>query len=188
MTHSPFLASCLTLLALSNIAFLAACSGTSSAIVTPTPEATPISNPTPAPGQSRIDTHGVEQVRVPPGTFLMGTAAEAIEQLKSLNPPGFVLGEFPSEQPQHPVRITQGYWIDKYEVTNAAFRAFVVDGGYQNQVLWSPAGWDWLSQQIASQLPNYCLGNLPDNPLACVTWFEAEAYANWRGGRLPTEA
>ena len=28
----------------------------------------------------------------------------------------------------------------------------------------------------------------PDGPRVCVTWYEAEAYAHWRGGRLPTEA
>ncbi len=33
-----------------------------------------------------------------------------------------------------------------------------------------------------------CLGNVPSNPLAWVTWYEADAYTHWRGVRLPTEA
>lgn len=152
------------------------------------PILTPTSIPTLAPGQVRTDAKGIEQVWVPAGSFLMGTDEATITELKALNPPSFVLGEFASEQPQHEVRITVGYWIDKYEVTNEAFQAFVKDGGYQNQNLWSTAGWEWLSRQSTGQLPRDCLGNLPDNPVACVTWYEAEAYSKWRGGRLPTEA
>jgi formylglycine-generating enzyme required for sulfatase activity len=143
---------------------------------------------TPASGMIRFDGKGIEQVWVPSGSFLMGSDAESLRDLISLNPPGFVAGEFASEQPQHEVRITHGYWIDKYEVTNKAFLAFQEDGGYQNREYWSDAGWQWLSGQIVDLLPRYCLGNLPENPVACVTWYEAEAYAVWRGGRLPTEA
>jgi formylglycine-generating enzyme required for sulfatase activity len=136
----------------------------------------------------RIDPKGIEQVWVPAGSFLMGTDEAAISKLMTLHPTGFVLGEFASEQPQHEVRITAGYWIDKSEVTNKAFQAFVADGGYQTQAVWSAAGWDWLRQQPDGLLPRNCLGNVADNPVACVTWYEAEAYAKWRGGRLPAEA
>ena len=159
---------------------LTACNSISAG-VTPPPDLT-------SPGQTRIDEKGVEQVWVPAGSFSMGTDEATIHELEALQPPGFVLSEFPLEQPQHEVRITQGFWIDKYEVTNAAFQAFVNDGGYQNQAYWSEAGWKWLDTQYVDQLPRYCLGNLPNNPVACITWYEAEAYANWRGGRLPTEA
>lgn len=118
----------------------------------------------------------------------MGTDEATIHELEALRPPGFVLGEFPLEQPQHEVRITHGFWIDKYEVTNAAFQAFVDDGGYQNRAYWSDAGWEWLSDKNISSLPRYCSFAQPDTPRACITWYEAEAYAKWRGGRLPTEA
>ena len=144
----------------------------------------------PTAGQSRVDEKGIEQVWVPAGSFSMGSDAATIQALENLQPPppSFVLGEFPSEQPQHEVHLTNGYWIDKYEVSNRAFRAFVDAGGYTTQAFWSEAGWAWLGGQSAGQLPKFCLGNLPDNPVACVTWYEAEAYARWRGGRLPTEA
>ena len=166
---------------------LAGCGRPPSVAITATAPA-PTPSPTLAAGQTRFDQKGIEQVWVPAGSFPMGTDEETIAALKTLNPPGFVLGEFASEQPQHPVHITTGYWIDKYEVTNKTFQAFVRDGGYQNKAFWSEAGWAWLSSQIVDQLPRYCLGNVPENPVACVTWYEAEAYAKWRGGRLPTEA
>jgi formylglycine-generating enzyme required for sulfatase activity len=155
--------------------------------VTP-PMLEPSLTPLPTAGQVRVDSKGIEQVWVPEGSFLMGTDEASIQELMGLNPPGFVAGEFALEQPQHEVRITQGYWIDQYEVTNKAFQAFVADGGYTNQALWSAEGWEWLGRQFVDQLPRYCLGNEPDNPVACITWFEAEAYAHWRGGQLPTEA
>ena len=139
-------------------------------------------------GQSRIDSRGIEQVWVPAGSFRMGTADAEIPGVKALNPPRFVLGELASEQPQHDVRITQGYWIDKYEVTNEAISAFVGDGGYRNRSHWTEAGWEWLAGKPVEKLPKDCEGNAPGNPAACVTWYEADAYARWRGGRLPSEA
>ncbi len=160
---------------------------------TPGPTETATPNPTeavPTAGQSRSDAKGIEQVWVPAGSFLMGTDAASIEALKIQQPApsSFILGELPDEQPQHEVKLTKGYWIDKYEVTNKAFKAFVDEGGYTKQEFWSEAGWAWLGGQLVEMMPRFCLGNLPDNPVACVTWYEAEAYATWRGGRLPTEA
>ena len=163
---------------------LSSCQSDSSII----PTSAPTPAPTPVAGQSRIDPKGIEQVWVPAGSFLMGTDEATIPALQELNPPGFVLGALPGEQPQHQVHLTNGYWIDKYEVTNQAFELFVEEGGYQNEAYWSEAGWAWLGTRVVSQLPRYCLGNVPENPVACLTWYEAEAYARWRGGRLPTEA
>jgi formylglycine-generating enzyme required for sulfatase activity len=154
--------------------------------VPPTPTAT--IPPTPTAGDIRIDSKGIEQVWVPAGSFMMGTDQTDVEALIALNPPMFVAGAMSSEIPKHEVHITKGYWIDKYEVTNKAFQAFVDDGGYTTQDYWSADGWEWLSDKHVDQLPRYCQGNLPENPVACITWYEAEAYANWRGGRLPTEA
>jgi formylglycine-generating enzyme required for sulfatase activity len=86
------------------------------------------------------------------------------------------------------VRITGGYWIDRYEVTQAAFQAFLAARGYHEPALWSEAGRAWLGRQSLDRLPRACGVNGWDNPVVCVTWFEAEAYARWRGARLPTEA
>jgi len=118
----------------------------------------------------------------------MGTDAKAIAALEVQSPPDWVSPEFPSEQPAHEVTLTKGYWIDKDEVTNAAFADFVDAGGYTNQALWSAEGWSWLGGKKAASLPLHCQGDVAEHPRMCLTWFEAEAYAAWRGGRLPTEA
>lgn len=142
----------------------------------------------PAAGQLRTDPKGVAQVWVPAGSFAMGADETTLESLKALKPPAWVTHEFDLEKPAHRARITRGYWIDKYEVTNNSFRAFAADGGYRNRALWSKAGWEWLGRQAVEKLPRSCQGDAPDEPVVCVTWYEAEAYAAWRGGRLPTEA
>ncbi len=164
--------------------------------VTPptTPSVAPEPTSTPAPsdgsvaGEVRTDAWGIEQVWVPAGTFRMGTGQKSIDALIASGPPDWVAAEFASEQPAHDVRVSQGYWIDRTEVTNAAFAAFVDAGGYADPTLWSDAGLRWLSDQDAARLPLHCQGDVPSHPRMCVTWFEAEAYAAWRGGRLPTEA
>src|SRR6478735_4537812 len=61
-------------------------------------------------------------------------------------------------------------------------------GGYRNQALWSDDGWTWLGGRDATRLPLHCNGDVPDQPRTCITWYQAEAYAAWRAGRLPTEA
>jgi len=148
----------------------------------------PTSTATFSPGKTRIDPRGVEQVWVPAGSFRMGSDAADIGKLKASDFPGFVQAQFAYEQPAHEVRLTKGYWLDIYEATNGSFQAFVDAGGYKNRTYWSEAGWQWLSGQFVDQLPQFCQENLPDYPRVCVTWYEAEAYAAWRGGRLPTEA
>ena len=137
---------------------------------------------------ARRDAKGIAQVWVPAGSFLMGTDDATLQKLEALDPPAWVRKELGSERPQHEVRLTDGYWIDTYEVTNAAFRAFVDDGGYATPRYWSERGRAWLATQRLEALPSACPGERPDEPRRCVTWYEAEAYAHWRHGRLPTEA
>ena len=139
-------------------------------------------------GSTRRDAKGIEQVWVPAGSFVMGTDDATLEQLKAQKPPPWVMKALDGERPQHTVRLTEGFWIDKYEVTNAAFRAFVDDGGYTTPAYWSEGGLAWLGRQKLDTLPSACPGDRPEDPRRCVTWYEAEAYARWRGGRLPTEA
>ncbi len=97
--------------------------------------------------------------------------------------------ELPAEMPRHEVRISKGFWIDRCETTNREFRAFMDDKGYQTRENWSQKGWAWLQGQAAGSLPVKCVEDeAADRPRVCVTWYEAEAYAKWRKGRLPYEA
>ena len=74
----------------------------------------------------------------------------------------------PDERPQHRV-YTSAFLIDKTEVTWRQLRKFTDASG--------------------SQLPREPVwGSRDDYPAAFVLWGEAEAYCEWAGGRLPTEA
>lgn len=156
--------------------------GTVTPTTAPTPADTPAESPEREPGTARMDAHGIGQVWVPGGRFRMGS------ELESATPPPWAVATFHSEQPAHDVSLTRGYWIDTTEVTVEAFGAFADAGGYTDQAHWSAEGWAWLQAQGAAALPAPCLEQELDEPQVCVTWYEAEAYAAWRGGRLPTEA
>lgn len=145
--------------------------------------------PTPQAGDSRIDDFGIEQVYVPDGCFMMGTSEAEAEYAATLDAPSWAKGRLSSEQVQHETCLSEGFWIDKTEVTNAAFDAFVEAGGYTTEAYWSEDGWKWLARQMRGNLPLRCLTNRAETaPRVCITWYEAEAYARWRGGALPTEA
>jgi len=75
-----------------------------------------------------------------------------------------------NEKPQHTVYL-DGYWIDRTEVTNSQYRKCV-----EAQACPEPRCWVY---------GDY---NGPGQPVVCVTWDDAQAYAAWVGGRLPTEA
>jgi formylglycine-generating enzyme required for sulfatase activity len=104
-----------------------------------------------------------------------------------LDPPSWARAELASEQPAHDVELIHGFWIDRYEVANEAFAAYVAAGGYNDIEFWSDDGLAWLDRQDEA-LPVECVETGPTHPRVCITWYEAEAYSAWRGGRLPTEA
>jgi serine/threonine protein kinase/formylglycine-generating enzyme required for sulfatase activity/dienelactone hydrolase len=95
------------------------------------------------------------------------------------------------------------YWIDKYEVTNAQFKQFVDQGGYQKKEYWKQQfrkdgrllTWDEAVALFrdATGRPGpatWVQGEYPrgqgDFPVIGVSWYEAAAYAEYAGRALPT--
>jgi len=105
-------------------------------------------------------------VLIPAGDFQMGC--------DSSNPAETCGGD---EQPLHTVTLDT-YFIDKYEVTNARYKACVDAGG-------CTAPW---SVNSYTRRPYYSTSTYADYPVVNVTWYQASAFCAWAGGRLPTEA
>jgi formylglycine-generating enzyme required for sulfatase activity len=63
------------------------------------------------------------------------------------------------------------------------------DGGYGDPKWWSEAGWKWRTDNSVSapELWSNVKWNAPNKPVVGVAYWEAEAFAAWAGGRLPTE-
>jgi len=107
---------------------------------------------------------------------------------------------FDNEKNAHEVLILP-FQISTELVTNNQYMEFVGDGGYENFEFWLAEGWDWVEKEnIKNPLywnlregewHQFTLGGnqllIGDEPLRCISFFEADAYARWRGCRLPTE-
>ncbi len=145
----------------------------------------PVLSTPPAPSSGGVGA--ADEVFVPGGTFEMGT---------DLDP-----WALDNERPAHRVFVP-GFHLDTTPVTNSAYSEFVAAGGYADPRWWAPVGWDhvreaeltapafwvrdgdrWFVRRFGETLP--LAGN---EPVQHVCWYEADAYARWRGRRLPTEA
>jgi len=104
---------------------------------------------------------------------------------------------FDNESPRHPVRL-QSFALATRLVTNAEYQSFVNDDGYRRPALWLSDGWAAVqSQAWAGPLywhddeRHFTLYGLrsrePDEPVRHISFFEAAAFAEWAGARLPTE-
>ena len=107
---------------------------------------------------------------------------------------------FDNESPRHAV-LLQPFALADRPVTCGEWLAFVDDGGYERADLWLSDGWGLVQAGLQAPLhwqrdgdgwAVFTLGGLrpidPAEPVCHVSYFEADAYARWAGGRLPTEA
>lgn len=108
---------------------------------------------------------------------------------------------FDNELGRHRVFLDD-FGIADHLVSNREYLQFIEDGGYTDFRYWHADGWDWVKQHavrnplywhfIDGQWMNYTWSGLKDLDLAeavChVSYYEASAYAAWKGMRLPNEA
>ena len=143
---------------------------------------------------------GAEMVLIPAGEFQMGTDNQEVPELvkwaKQYYPSeseanrfqklvrrvrqyfrrekqyasGIDASFFEPETPRHTVNL-KAFYIDVHPVTNAQYRQFIEATGHP-----VPEYWD--DERF----------NQPNQPVVGVTWYDAMAYAQWAGKRLPTEA
>ena len=87
----------------------------------------------------------------------------------------------PNETPVHQVPL-EAFYIDKYETTNADYRAFVLaNSRWQKSTVKAR---DYLRHWVGNDFP----AGMDRYPVTYVTHEAAQAYCEWRGERLPTEA
>lgn len=136
-------------------------------------------------------------VYIPAGEFLMGTSPEQlsplIEECIEILGNDFVEAcesKYNNQTPQHVVYL-DAYWIDKYEVSNAMFVAFLNDVGWRP---YQSEPW-YIIADKGPPLDIHFTGDswivdegFEDYPIWQVPWYGADAYCNWAGRRLPTEA
>lgn len=107
---------------------------------------------------------------------------------------------FDNELGRHKVFL-HDYQISKALVTNGEFIEFIEAGGYKNFKFWLDEGWSWVNNnkitrplywyKIDGKWFYYTLAGLQpvnvDAALSHVSFYEANAFATWKGYRLPTE-
>ncbi|TFZ03702.1 hypothetical protein EZ216_08555 [Ramlibacter humi] len=90
---------------------------------------------------------------------------------------------FDNELPAHEVDLP-AFGIDAAPVTWDRWQAFVADGGYANPRWWTGDGWSW-AQRVRGTSPSFPSGR---HAATHLSWHEAQAWCDWAGRRLPTEA
>ncbi len=125
------------------------------------------------------------------------TIPEGVYEIGHCDPESFC---YDNELGQHKVYLHE-YEICTTLVTNSEYLDFIKDGGYQDFNLWHADGWEWVKQQGITQpmywheidgvWHQYTLEGLNpldmDAPVSHISYYEAFAYAQWKGYRLPTE-
>jgi len=132
----------------------------------------------------------IEWVDIPEGSFMMGSSTKEQERLK--------------DETQHLVKLS-AYMMSKYEITIEQFKLFIEATGYITDADKGNGGFfgstilkregdkffisridsvNWKCNESGEVRPE----TEYNHPVIFISWNDATAFANWIGGRLPTEA
>ncbi len=109
-----------------------------------------------------------DMVFIQGGTAIIGSDEREIRAILRME--GASQDMFADEMPKEQINI-QGFYIDRYEVTNAQYKQFVEATRYPPPLNWENG--------------TYPLGS-SKHPVTFISWDDAHAYARWAGKRLPT--
>jgi len=138
------------------------------------PGARPYSSPVTRENITEFEDHS-DMMRLPSGSFLMGYTGE--------DPLG--------RQPAGRKRISvSGFYIDRNLVTNENYRAFLNDLGPGEREQYAPdsTAWEGSAARTTNWSAYFRGSTYSDYPVVAVDWEKANAYCEWRGHRLPSEA
>ncbi|MEQ9402823.1 MAG: ergothioneine biosynthesis protein EgtB [Cyclobacteriaceae bacterium] len=107
---------------------------------------------------------------------------------------------FDNEKGLHKVFLHE-YEIESGLVTNEEYMEFMDEGGYESFQYWYQEAWDWVNNEKIhaprywakedGEWWHYTLGGYekvnPKDPVSHVSFYEADAFARWKGCRLPSE-
>jgi formylglycine-generating enzyme required for sulfatase activity len=119
----------------------------------------------------------IDRVLVPGGPFLYG---------------GHHAEDGSLQTPPRTVHLSS-FSIDRYPVTVAAYAEMIEAGVYRERRHWSRGGWAWRTREGVEKPrfwgeAEWAPYLVPNHPVVGVSAYEAEAYASFRGARLPTQA
>ena len=133
-----------------------------------------------APDPEITSEDGATMLLIPEGEFTMGAEEEELDD--------YEMGRYLNYEAERPSRriSVSSFYIDRDEVTNARYRQFLdqVKGSgdeafrHPGQPDKSDYNQDLMTEDLAGD----------DQPAVCVSWYNAYAYCQWAGKRLPTEA
>ncbi len=131
-------------------------------------------NPSKAP-----DVQGMAYV--PSGKFVMGSLGEVEGQSKDYGDGAVGIDVGVDELPRHTAKLEKGFYMDRYEVTQAEYKKFVDSTGHR-----SPDNPTHPEDPYIWKKNTYPEG-ISENPVALVNYADALAYCKWNGKRLPAE-
>jgi len=153
-------------------------------------------------------------LRVPAGKFIRGSNKEDTEGMQARY--GFAAPLYQDEHPQAEVNLDE-FWIDVYEVTNKAYKTYILNTNRMMPFAWVNNGYAISEAQLqameveklrkmavdyfkldmdtrAMDKPALLKAmisyqqQLDQLPVAGVNWFDAREFCQWRSARLPSEA